>query len=140
MAEREQKTGTCDHCLKSFDYYLIHNGFNESWYAYCDQCGATAILNLYASKTSELWHGKMVQGLVPPEVEQHLRPCSCGGRFLATASPRCPHCAHALSPVAATSWIEKDAPGTKKGWHWQESWNGLYCIVIERHLVRDNFA
>jgi hypothetical protein len=140
MTEREQKVGICDRCLKSFHYYLINNGFNESWYAYCDHCGATAILDLYCSEAPELWRGKMIQGRVPPEIEPHLQPCSCGGRFVAAAAPRCPHCDQALSPIAAAPWIEKDAPGAKKGWLWQKSWDGLYCIVIERRLVRNNFA
>ena len=38
--------GTCESCESSFPYYLIHNGFNDSTYAYCDHCGRLAILNL----------------------------------------------------------------------------------------------
>jgi len=41
---REKLHGTCEHCGKAFEYYLIHNGFNESSYAYCDKCGMTALL------------------------------------------------------------------------------------------------
>src|SRR5271169_833762 len=129
MAAREQDVGICDQCHKTFGYYLIHNGFNESWYAYCDRCGATAILSLYSPRTSKLWLGKMLQGLIPPEIEPHLRPCSCGGRLIAAATPRCPHCDQSLSPVAAADWIERNAPGAKKGWRWQKDWGGLYCIV-----------
>jgi predicted amidophosphoribosyltransferase len=140
MAEREQKLGICDQCSKDFRYYLVHNGFNESWYVYCDLCGKTAILNLYSPKISELWSTRPIQGRIPHEIESHLLPCSCGGRFLAAATPRCPHCIQPLSPVTAASWIEKEAPGAKKGWRWQKNWDGLYCIVIERCSVRDNFV
>jgi len=45
---RHKDLGTCDKCGKKFEYYLIHNGFNESAYAYCDKCGRTAILDYYS--------------------------------------------------------------------------------------------
>jgi len=41
----------------------------------------------------------------------------------------------ALSAVTATSYIESNAPGTKKGWRWQRNWSGLYGIVIEGRRV-----
>jgi len=74
---------------------------------------------------------------ISSDVESHLRPCACGGRFRADASPRCPHCRGVLSPVTAASWIEANAPGTAKGWRWQGNWAGLYCILIERRVVKD---
>jgi transcription elongation factor Elf1 len=37
--------GKCEHCGESFSYRLIHNGFNESAYAYCGTCGMTALLD-----------------------------------------------------------------------------------------------
>jgi hypothetical protein len=140
MTESEQKIGICDQCSKNFHYYLVHNGFNESWYAYCDLCGTTAILDLYSPRVSELWSGRPPQGQIPLEIEPHLRACSCSGRFRVAATPRCPHCIQPLSPMTAVSWIEKEAQGAKKGWRWQKSWDGLYCIVIERRVTHNNFV
>jgi len=42
--------------------------------------------------------------------------------------------------MTAVSWIEKEAQGAKKGWRWQKSWDGLYCIVIERRVTHNNFV
>ena len=42
---REQDTGLCEHCSKPFGYYLVHHGFNDSAYAYCDRCSYTVILS-----------------------------------------------------------------------------------------------
>jgi hypothetical protein len=42
---RTHDIGDCEHCKKKFGYYLIHNGFNDSAYAYCDTCGSTALLD-----------------------------------------------------------------------------------------------
>ena len=72
-------------------------------------------------------------------MEQYLQPCECGGRFKRGSAPRCPHCNEPLSPELATSYIESNAPGTKKGWRWQRNWSGLYCIVIEDKRVDNKF-
>ena len=131
---RRKDQGTCEHCRKTFGYYLIHNGFNESSYAYCDKCGSTALLDTW--KIPKGIHVERHQA-VTPDVESHLSPCSCGGLFRAGASPRCPHCHESLSPVSATEYIEAHAEGTKGGWRWQQSWTALYCIIIEERFVKD---
>src|SRR5271166_2657291 len=121
--------GTCDSCGRTFSYQLVHNGFNDSAFAYCDQCGCTAMLSGYhlgipaAEKLA-------IHGPVNVEAEELLTPCSCGGSFRATASPRCPHCKSALSADVARAYIEANAPGTKRGWKWQGSWSGLYCLIV----------
>lgn len=127
---REQKTGHCEHCKETFGYYLIHNGFNESSYGYCDRCGMTALFDGW----------KVPKGIqmprhqsITPEIEPLLQPCKCGGAFRAGASPRCSHCKERLSAVQAANYIEAQAEGTKKGWRWQQSWTALYCIVIENN-------
>src|SRR6185312_17076438 len=104
--------GTCEHCSRTFSYMLLHNGFNDSAYAYCDTCGSTAALSVWSSMPAGVavrFHQR-----ISSDVESHLRPCACGGRFRADASPRCPHCRGVLSPVTAASWIEANAPGTAK--------------------------
>jgi len=131
---RKHDIGDCEHCKKKFGYYLIHNGFNDSAYAYCDSCGLTALLDGWrVPKGVQM----PLHQAITPEVEPHLAPCQCGGSFRVSASPRCPHCQQPLSAVRAADYIEPQAEGTKKGWRWQRAWTGLYCIIIEERLVRD---
>jgi hypothetical protein len=80
-----------------------------------------------------------IQKKITADIEDHLLPAPDGGVFRASAGARCPHCNHALDPVKAADYIEKNAEGTKKGWRWQQDWNGMYCIVIENRLVSDNW-
>lgn len=136
MAERN--SGRCEHCRRKFDYAIYHSGFGDCAYAYCDRCGRTAVLDGWNERIPTNI-GFKVHAPIARSVEPHLLPCACGGAFRGDASPRCPHCREALSAVAATAYIEADAPGTKKGWKWQQSWDGIYCIDIERQSVRDNW-
>jgi hypothetical protein len=128
--------GTCDHCSAPFAYELLHAGFSELAYAYCDRCGQTALLDGWSPKVPPealaAWHQA-----ISPSLEPLLAACACGGRFRADASPRCPSCGKALSAAAAADWIEANAEGTKVGWRWQRSWTGLYCIVINGRSVKD---
>lgn len=128
--------GKCQHCKATFEYALLHNGFNDSTYAYCDQCGKLAILNGW----------KIPEGLkcrvhepISTELEPMLQPCECGGQFRGKSSPRCPTCQESLCPDLATEWIEANAPGTAKGWKWQRSWTGMYAISIAKNIVKDNW-
>jgi hypothetical protein len=131
---RKHEVGNCEHCTKSFGYYLIHNGFNDSSYGYCDQCGMTALLDGW--KAPKNVHLKLHQSITP-EVEPSLVACKCGGTFRAGAGPRCPHCSEPLSAIRAADYIEPQAEGTKRGWRWQRSWTDLYCIIIEDKVVND---
>lgn len=128
-------TGQCEHCGRTFRFRIIHNGFNDSAYAYCDECSFTVHLSGWtqAAKRTAL----RIHQRITPDLETLLKPCPCGGTFRSSADPKCPHCAKALSPVTATSYIERDAPGTEKGWHWQQSWSGIYSIVLNESLVED---
>jgi hypothetical protein len=72
------------------------------------------------------WHHE-----INSDVEPFLLSCSCGGYFRKGAMPRCPHCMEPLSAEYAAVSIEKNAPGTAKGWRWQKNWNGPYCMAIE---------
>src|SRR5260370_42671107 len=49
------------------------------------------------------------------ELEEYLEPCPCGGAFKKGSHPRCPSCNRPLSAQVATSYIEKNAPGTRRG-------------------------
>jgi len=132
---RKHEIGKCDQCSKSFGYYLIHNGFNDSSYAYCDSCGMTALLNLY--QIPKIGIKLEPYQAIASEIEPFLQDCSCGGNFRSGEAPRCPHCHCSLSATEATLFIEAHAEGTKKGWRWQRNWTGLYCAIIEDKYVRD---
>ena len=129
-------SGTCQHCAATFAYDLLHCGFSELAYAYCEGCGMTALFDGWSPQVPPTalvaWHQA-----IGPELEPLLEPCPCGGRFRANAAPRCPSCGEALSADAAAKWIEANAEGTKVGWQWQRNWTGLYCIVVAGRAVKD---
>ena len=130
--------GTCETCSRTFQYRLIHNGFNDSAFAYCDYCGCEASLSGWFKDIPP--QAQFIgRGPINLEAEAFLQPCSCGGRFRGSAAPRCPHCKSALSPELARLYIESNAPGTAKGWRWQCSWQGLYSIIIDGRCVKDNW-
>jgi hypothetical protein len=133
---REQNPGYCDNCNKPFHYYLVHNGFGDSAYAYSDSTCFTCIL--------DGWHVPdgitlKIQRKITEDIENYLLPAPDGGSFKASAVPRCPHCNQPLDPIKATEYIEKNAEGSKGGWRWDKSWDGIHCIIIENRLVIDNW-
>jgi hypothetical protein len=134
---RELSVGKCELCHGQFGYYLIHSGFNDSIYAYCDSCGKTAVLSLWDKRMPTLPNCPPYEEICSA-MEPYLRSCDCGGRFIRGAAPRCPLCDESLS-ISAASYIESNAPGTERGWRWQRSWSRLYCIVIENKIVENNF-
>src|SRR5262245_17836915 len=122
--------GECSACHSSFEYQLIHNGFNDTAYAYCDTCGSTALLSCWYPR-SPPGSGLTVHGPISAEVEPLLMSCSCGGRFKGDAVPRCPSCRATLSPIEARRYIEADhTEGVRKGWRWQGNWHGTYCVIV----------
>jgi hypothetical protein len=131
---RQDGKGRCSCCGKDFGYQLIHNGFNDSSYAYCDLCGETCLLNLWTLPAGIEIKDR---GVIPEDVEPKLKSCKCGGTFRKGAGPRCPHCSSILSATEAAIYLEANAPGTEVGWRWQQTWEGLYCIVIEERLSND---
>jgi hypothetical protein len=138
VTDTSSSTGLCESCDGKFEYALIHNGFADTAYAYCDECGMTALLSGWYDKIPE---GVLlrIHGPIETEMESCLQACPCGGSFRRDASPRCPHCNVPLSAELATRYIEKDAPGAKRGWRWQRHWLGMYAIVIEGRVVNDNW-
>jgi hypothetical protein len=99
----------------------------------------TAILSLFDKRWPKLPPECVPQEEICVEMEAYLRPCECGGAFKKGTSPRCPRCNTPLSAETATSYIEENAPGTNKGWRWQENWHETYCIVIENIMAEDKF-
>jgi hypothetical protein len=129
------QVGKCEHCSSRFAYRLIHNGFNDSAYAYCDKCGCTALISTVLPRPQGI--PELNYEHIGSDIERFLKPCVCGGRFTHDSAPRCPHCQKELSPAIASDWIEPNASGTPAGWRWQQNWSGLYCAVIEQREVND---
>ena len=125
--------GNCPACGTNFPYMMIHNGFNDSAFAYCDTCGGVALLDVYGAPKGI----SLTFGPISEEVETHLAACPCGGRFRSAAAPRCPACHAVLDAKAVTSFLEANALGAKKGWKWQRSWNGIYCVVVVKPPVEN---
>ncbi|MEA2328589.1 MAG: hypothetical protein QOE68_3548 [Thermoanaerobaculia bacterium] len=140
MSMQKDGVGQCNTCGFKFSYQIVHNGFGDTAYAYCDSCGMTALVGGWDDNKKPPEAPLKIQGPIQQETERWLRPCECGGRFRADSSPRCPRCRSALSAEGATAYIEKNAPGTRKGWRWQQSWRGTYCLIIEGRLVSNNWG
>jgi len=136
---RDVESGLCEHCGDRFSYYLVHSGFNDTCYAYCTDCGMTAEFSIYSQRMPKLPPHYDPFREICVELEPYIQPCLCGGTFKKGASPRCPQCKRPLSPEAAASYIERNAPGARSGWVWQRNWHDLYFIVIENRVVTDNF-
>jgi hypothetical protein len=129
----------CEECHKRFEYALIHNGPANTSYAYCNQCGRVALLDLAESRFPVDLLKKSAYKAVAPGMESHLAPCECGGSFTASSGPRCPHCNLPLSPAKASDYIERQAPSKSPDWRWQGNWTGNYCMIVEGRQVRNNF-
>ena len=70
MARIDQ--GTCEHCGLYFGYTILHAGFGDIAYCYCDSCGRLATLSAWDAEAQKLpkpvgWHGEMNQ-----QIEQYL--------------------------------------------------------------------
>lgn len=138
MTDRVDGYGACPSGHR-FPYMLVHNGFSDTAYAYCDSCGLTTLVGGWDDTRRPTAAPLRIQGPIQVETEPWLEPCACGGHFTASAEPRCPECRVTLPAEAASTFIEKNAPGTKKGWQWQRSWHGTYCVVIAGRLVQNNW-
>jgi len=135
--DRAKGTLACEKCGHSSAYRMLHAGFSDSAYAYCRECGMTAVLSAYGAVQPPVrvsWFE-----VVSSEAASYLLPCPCGGEFVHDGAPRCPSCKTSWSAERVTEAFEADAPGTAKGWRWQRSWAGAYFVVIEGRAVHDNW-
>lgn len=141
-----QGTVACLGCRRNLRYRFIHNGFNESVYAYCDSCGKLATLDtnnghvprLVSQRDRDDW-----ASAIDTSFESELEPCACGGRFCRGAAPRCPYCRRSLTlddfrdpPSFATRVLCR--LGLSRTWLGPRSWTGLYSVVIEDNRVDNN--
>jgi hypothetical protein len=92
---------------------LVHAGFSDIGYAYCDACGKTAMLSFWDKRMPKLSNCPGQQEICAA-LEPFLTPCSCGGAFKWGSGPRSPHCKMQLSADLAMLYLEANAPGTRK--------------------------
>ena len=85
----------CKKCKR--DFYAETYDEMETWtIIHCNKCGDVVRIDWYSPLS------KKVQSKAYPNpnvgkgnselTEYYLKPCSCGGRFLFKARPRCPYC------------------------------------------------
>lgn len=131
--------GHCDHCGGEFPYFLAHNGFNQSSYAYCDECGLVAFFDRFSD---DIPSDVVIDNhhSLPPNAEDLVAQCECGGRFRSDSAPRCPICKSKLSAEIARQYIEDNAPGTKRGFRWQCNWTGMYTMLVNNHFVEGRWT
>jgi hypothetical protein len=123
--------GDCEHCGQMYRYSLLHSGFGDCSYAYCDACGTLATLNNSSSFLLSMPRAVSPHQVIDSAWEQYLRSCDCGGTFRRGASPRCVVCTQPLSAVYATGHIEHNFVSGVRNWRWQRNWTDTYCIEIE---------
>lgn len=123
--------GDCEHCSRTYRYTLLHAGFGDFSYAYCDTCGMLATFNYANGFMVRMPPLSSPHQVIDPEWEALLDQCACGGRFRSGAAPRCQACHSELSPEYAAAHIERNAIGAGRGWRWQRNWTDLYCIALE---------
>lgn len=122
--------GDCEHCGRAYHYSLLHAGFGDYSYAYCDSCGTLATVGYNSSFLLNMPLISAPHQVIDAEWEPFLRPCNCGGHFRKAASPRCVFCNAMLSPDHAASHIERNFIARGRGWRWQRNWTDLYCMDI----------
>jgi len=96
---------SCPHCSKVIRLRQknpYHAGFSNQGFMYCDSCSATLEFGSYNQEYVKIVgdkHPWMLSTEEKAKVEDHLRPCACGGRFRFDALPRCPFCDCELAAV-----------------------------------------
>ncbi len=90
----------CKFCnyLIEVDYpYIIHSGYNDTGFMYCNKSGDLITWNIYDDNYNKIagniapWIEKFTQKM-KTEIEDSVIDCPCGGKFIFTAKPRCPNC------------------------------------------------
>jgi hypothetical protein len=124
--------GACAHSGAVFRFELVHSGLNGSAFAYCGDCGCTALLDGRKPGSPVALHGP-----ITGDAEALLAACACGGGFAGNHAPRCPHCRGTLDAKSATGYIEAAIQPVAAGWKWQGDWHGLYCMIVEKRFAVD---
>ncbi len=123
--------GDCEHCCRVYRYTLLHAGFGDYSYAYCDSCGTLATFSYSSGFLLNLPHLQAQHQAIDPSWEPFIAECACGGHFRSNASPHCVYCNGTLSAEHAAPHIERNSVGAGRGWRWQRNWSDVYCMALE---------
>lgn len=88
----------CPACHQTFQIaqnYQYHAGFSNEGFLYCDSCPNLVVFSSYDPRYTKIVGERHPWALTDSDcrtVEDHLRPCTCGGHFCFSAAPRCPLC------------------------------------------------
>lgn len=83
----------CSHCGYSL-WRLDHSPFYNSWYVYCDSCPCCVEVRVWDDVVLQARQrlSNDNRGQFWPEIEQKLKPCSCGGSYRFSSPRRCFNC------------------------------------------------
>ncbi len=158
----DEKTLTCYHCEAAIKYTNTHAASADQVFFYCNKCGIVTTLDRYSKEMEEgKFYDKFLKSKsydlnddfymgqfwldmkkMRREIEIHLAPCSCSGKFTADAVPRCPACKEELEWDKVADNLEKTTGRTmphyfrrfiRKGWH------DMYYFVFDLQIVRNNW-
>lgn len=96
---------TCPNCkekIKLRQKYFYHAGFSNRGVLYCDKDSSTLKFGSYNPNYQRIVGSKHPWTLTVDEkaqLENHLAPCRCGGRFRFSAPPLCPFCKESLASL-----------------------------------------
>jgi len=100
----------CHHKIKADYPDIIHSGFDDSGFLYCDKSGDLLTWSSFDPRYVQLvgqihpWALSKEQKSI---VESSLIRCDCGGTFAFAATPRCPVCNHTIPEISIDDihWI-----------------------------------
>lgn len=83
----------CNSCKKDF-YAETYDEMASFSIIHCNKCGDVVRISWYEPLSKKVWQKANYKDRMQHIrlVESYLKPCSCGGRFLYDAMPRCPYC------------------------------------------------
>jgi hypothetical protein len=93
---------SCEHLIIVEYPRIIHAGFNDSGFLYCNTCGDLLTWSSYDVAYQSLLGGKPPWDLTEDEksiIESHVVKCPCGGAFTFKALPRCPECTQPIPGI-----------------------------------------
>lgn len=103
------KTFHCPRCNKPIPFKgVYHAGFGAEGFLYCDKDATVLTFSAHDEEFGRLvpdkapWPPCAGGNLTPKEqrlIEQHLRPCPCGGRFSFQNKPLCPFCGSSIEKL-----------------------------------------
>lgn len=101
-----RKNISCPHCKKPISVRgIYHAGFGDEGFLYCNNDSTVLTFSAYDENYEKLvpkkmpWPPRVGGELTKREqglIEQHLRPCPCGGSFKFKNKPRCPSCGKSI--------------------------------------------